>query len=385
LDKLVSELKQISRPEKETASAAVQKLDNQLAEKLKSLGIPVPEKQASGQISMQDFITSLEQMAGKSAAGQKLPPAVQSSMDQILAKVVVSGENAKTAASMPLGEKILLSSLKEKSKPAAKDIQSAPFCKEGNPVDRKGPRSASKDKGKPEGREKSAAFESAKGSINADNRQPTVEFDNAAGKTGLVTDLKSGSGFKQLLKADGFDFQSQAKAVNILQQLPGSTPSAAVHSAQQHARPLQDFLPGYLVDQVGRQISRAMLKGDQVIRLQLKPPELGSVKIKMDFKDNTLRLEILAEKSTTKELLLSNVHELREALLGQDLKIEKIDVQIEYNSGQSMPNFNAGLKEGQGWNQAFNGSHLVAEKPAGSLQSELQQILTSNQLLDLIA
>nr|MBC8361415.1 flagellar hook-length control protein FliK [Candidatus Desulfatibia profunda] len=384
--KLVAELKHISPSlKKETSSAAVQKLDNQLKDKLMSLGIPVPENKDSGRISLKDFITSLEQMIGKSAAEKKLPPKVQNAMNQIVAKVVVSGENTKTLVSVPLEQKALLSSLKQKSKPAAEDMQSAPFREQDKSVNRKSLRSALKDKAKPESSERSSVFEKEKGSINVDSGQLSAEFNNPTGKDGLVPELKGGPNFKQLIKENGYDFKSEAKAVNIFQQHSGSTLSEAVHSAKQHAKPFQDYLPGYLVDQVGRQISKAMLRGDQVIRLQLKPPELGALKIEMNIKDNTLRLEMFAEKSTTKELLLSNVHELREALRGQDVKLEKVDVQIDYNFGRSMQHSNAGLKEGQGWNQDFNATGLPVENHAGSSQPEPQQIRTRNQLLDLIA
>jgi len=106
-------------------------------------------------------------------------------------------------------------------------------------------------------------------------------------------------------------------------------------------------LPTYLVDQVGRQLSRALLRGDRVIRLRLKPPELGAVKIEMDMKESVLRIEMIAENSTVKELLLSNVHELRNALAEQGVKIEGLDVQVGHDFNHSLADSKEGLKERQ--------------------------------------
>ncbi len=101
--KFVAKLKQVSKHiNKEAPDAATSKIDQQLADKLKLLGIHMPAKAKSGPITLKDFIASLEQTAGGSDGRHKVPPEIKTTMEQILAKVVVPGEKTQNAVSKPL-------------------------------------------------------------------------------------------------------------------------------------------------------------------------------------------------------------------------------------------------------------------------------------------
>jgi len=143
------------------------------------------------------------------------------------------------------------------------------------------------------------------------------------------------------------------------------------------------FLPAYLIDQIKKQISRSILKGERVIRLQLKPPELGVLKIELDIKDNILKLGMITENSSVRQLLLSSVHELREALVERGLKLERLDVQINHEFGQSLANSKEGLKEGQ--SQELNGVPFIAEDDTEEPISGPRNMVTGDHLLDLMA
>ena len=158
--------------------------------------------------------------------------------------------------------------------------------------------------------------------------------------------------------------------------------SEKLNAAESNNNSFRSSLPAYLVDQVGKQISRSILRGDRIVRLQLKPPELGRVKINIDIKDSTLKLGMIAEHSSVKELLLSNVHELRAALVSQGIKLENIDIQINYGFGQSL----AGSKEGKRWDQDSHGKgDFISKNSAEVLQSEPLKMIVGNNLLNLVA
>jgi len=165
----------------------------------------------------------------------------------------------------------------------------------------------------------------------------------------------------------------------ITQDINSPTFSETIDTVKQDLRPVRDFLPDYLINQVGKQISRSILRGERVIKLQLKPPELGVLKVEMDIKGNILKLGIIAENSSIKELLLSNVHELREALVEQGVKLDRLDIQINYNSGQSLTN----SKEGQG--QELDGGPFIAEDDTEDPISGPRNMATGDHLLDLVA
>jgi len=115
----------------------------------------------------------------------------------------------------------------------------------------------------------------------------------------------------------------------------------ASHKNQKPSTPL----PNYLMDQMGRQIARAIHRGDGVIRFQLKPPEMGIVKLEMHLTDNQLNLAVAAENSSVKELLLANIQELRETLQMQGIKIDKLDIQLNNDFNQSLANFQEGQQK----------------------------------------
>lgn len=321
--KFVAKLKQVSKHiNQEALGAATVKIDQRLADKLNMLGIHMPAKAKSGSITLKDFIASLEQMAGGSDGPHKLPPEMQTTMEQILAKVVVPGKKSQVTVSKPL-------------------VANPESAEEENRL------SAFKTAGRPGIDEKFPEFADEKGRSNAGSRPGDLKHVNAAKAADLVSAIKGGRGSKPGINTESFNAQSQTSATNINPQMAAATITDAVNSTGRQEKPFQDFLPTYLVDQVGRQLSRALLKGDRVIRLRLKPPELGAVKIEMDLKDNVLKLVMIAENSTVKELLLSNIHELRNVLAEQGVKIEGLDVQVGHDFNHSLADSKEGLKERQ--------------------------------------
>jgi len=198
----------------------------------------------------------------------------------------------------------------------------------------------------------------------------------------LFTDLDAVQGLKMGAKEKGNVVKSETRMMNIPQNISGSTFSESINTGKQNAESVRSFLPGYLIDQVGKQISRSILRGDRVIRLQLKPPELGVLKVEMDMKNNILKLGMITENSSVKELLLSNVHELRETLAQQGVKLERLDVNINYNFGQSLANSKEGLKKGQG--QDLNGMPFMADSDTEDPALDFQN-MPGDRLLDLVA
>jgi len=407
LEKFVVKLKGITnRQNSQTPLTALQKLDHQLADKLKMLGIHIPEQNRSGQISLKDFISSLEKAVGRPDIEQKLPAEVKASMEQVLTKVVVSDGKAETAISKvrgaePVDKEGLLSPLLDKVRPASESVLLAPFKEQSQQVAQKdlwpslrdqskpaaqeGLLSSIKDTGKTGEHEKLPAFINERGGPNINKEQQSAASANRADKVGLLAKLDGGRDLKRAVKQEGHAFKSETKVVNIHPQVTGSSLSEAIDTIEQSQKPAQDFLPTYLVDQVGRQISRALLKADRVIRLQLKPPELGAVKIEMDIKDNILRLEMITESSSVKELLLSNVHELKEALMEQGIKIEELDVQVKHDFNHSLANSEEGLKERQRFIQGQDRSTLTAENNLDDPESGLRNRGSGDRLLNLVA
>ncbi len=150
--------------------------------------------------------------------------------------------------------------------------------------------------------------------------------------------------------------------------------------------PAPATLPNYLVDQMGKQISRSILRGDGIVRFQLKPPEMGTVRLEMDLQGNLLKLGVITENSSVKDLLLSSIQELKETLSGQGIKLEKLDVQIQQDFNQSPADSPDGLKGDGRSNRETGGSTHISDRD-GIEEAALESagLMQSDYLLDLMA
>jgi hypothetical protein len=342
-----------------------QDLWQQVAGKIEQAGIQTKNKGQGVQISMDDFIKTLEEVTGTSDRKNQLPPIVKATIDQILAKVVVSDERYKPAASLliPQDPRYTDPFLKEKISPA------------------------------------SIADEKERGLLPLKAKPTLSENENRL--TPIQKPVAAGAG--ERIHSPG----SKAESINIYNQERDLEPlyhpknvssffddshppgrSISLHATDTNkfnGRPESDSLPAYLIDQVGKQLSRSILRGDQVVRLKMKPPDLGLLKINIDIKENVLKLGMIAENHAVKELLLSNVHELREALVEQGVKLERIDIQMNHGFGESQPGskewFNNGQSEGQGLNDRISMSGNNMDRQQAEHTSEM----IDDHLLNIVA
>ncbi len=104
----------------------------------------------------------------------------------------------------------------------------------------------------------------------------------------------------------------------------------------------------------------------------------------MDLKGSVLKLGMITENSSVKELLLSNVHELRGALLEQGVKLERLDVHIDYHFSQSLAHSKEGASEGQRWSDQLSSSPFGVEDGREDPLAVPELMAASAHLLDLI-
>ncbi len=144
-------------------------------------------------------------------------------------------------------------------------------------------------------------------------------------------------------------------------------------------------LPAYVLHQVGRQIVRSVQENNNEIQLQLKPPHLGRLHLSLETVQDGVRVSIVAEQKSARELLVAHVDELRSALLDQGIKLEKIDVQIAFNFDQFMTQTREdGNRSSSRKNPEFQ---ISGESSAGTTSVEELAALSSRKsdgLLDLI-
>ena len=92
-----------------------------------------------------------------------------------------------------------------------------------------------------------------------------------------------------------------------------------------------------------------------------------------------------AEHHSVKELLLNNVNELKDALIQQGVKLEKMDVQVNYNFGQSLNASKEGTDNGQGWRKDFNGAEFHSDNHTEGPHERPINMMSGSNLVNLVA
>jgi flagellar hook-length control protein FliK len=83
--------------------------------------------------------------------------------------------------------------------------------------------------------------------------------------------------------------------------------------------------------------------------------------------------------------LLANTNELKEALVEQGVKLEKVDVQIGHHSNQTLSDQKEGLKEGRNSNQGEKASLSHSNDHGVGSNAGPSMPFKEDQLLDLVA
>lgn len=95
-------------------------------------------------------------------------------------------------------------------------------------------------------------------------------------------------------------------------------------------------LPAHVTQQVSRGITRAVNQGENTLRIQLKPPELGRLMVTIDNVGNSMKVSIITENQSAKEILASNVNELKSVLTSSGISLDQFDVDMNSDFRQSM-------------------------------------------------
>ncbi len=330
---------------------------HQVSAKLDGIGKVTPHQGTGGQISMKDFIIGHETMMHK---GNQVPTDIRGTIEQIVERAVIAEEKEGF-----LSPALSLSKLKLTNLHGRENIATH---------------------GRVDKKESFLSPLKSEGHIHGKNGEQKVGSLYPGSKDGLPSGLDTAQGMKGKAEEQGNGATSKTKTGDILHHISNSQFSDTITGVKQNQKPLvRDFLPAYLVDQVGKQVARSVLRGERVIRLQLKPPELGAVKVEMDIKGNILKLWMIAENSSVREVLLTNANELREALAEQGVKLERLDVHINDDSNQSLAHSKEGPRDRQKWFQEINGiSSGAGDDRADSLSFPFPSG-ASDHVLDLIA
>lgn len=153
-----------------------------------------------------------------------------------------------------------------------------------------------------------------------------------AGKPGLVTDADAKP--KDVEKIIKFSKSDSAKAGDPLQMGPDAKADSL--GAALKAKATARSMPAYVMNQVEKSIVRAVNQGENTLKLQLKPAELGRLVMTIDNVGNSMKVSITTENPIAKDILAAHVNELKTVLAAAGISLDKFDVNMSSNFQQSM-------------------------------------------------
>lgn len=96
-----------------------------------------------------------------------------------------------------------------------------------------------------------------------------------------------------------------------------------------------------ILKQVSEKINYSLSKGESSVTIRLNPPALGQVNVNLSMKNNQLQAIIVADSVQAKNILESNINQLKIALEGNNIEIDKVSVFV----GNEENNFASQLRE----------------------------------------
>ena len=135
-------------------------------------------------------------------------------------------------------------------------------------------------------------------------------------------------------------------------------------------------MPTYVMNQVEKSVVRAVNQGENVLKIQLKPAELGRLVMTIDNVGNSMKVSIITENPVAKDILNAHVNEIKAILAAAGISLDKFDVDMNSDFRQSMTDTknqsnNSNRKSRNKENNSFD-SNAMDGLNAGSLAATIQ-------------
>ena len=101
------------------------------------------------------------------------------------------------------------------------------------------------------------------------------------------------------------------------------------------------FFERTVIDQIVSKVSFKGTGGQEEIKVHLEPPSLGSLQLKVSVEGKAVNATIVADNNITKEIIQSNLRQLKDSMADQGLKLDDISVLVGEgaSSGRDMDEY----------------------------------------------
>ena len=352
------------------------------ASRLDGTSKQIPAAGEPSRFSVRSLTTALEQAVGGTDERKPLAPKVKAAIDQILQRAVAAGEWGHADGAKPLAPdvRVAIDQILEKAV-VAKQRNAAPVIIPA--LARHEPASRSlKGKGDQRGpvagtkrTDWVSAGKAGGGEQPAQDANP-ARVDERVRLPGQQNAAADNPGTP---RGEAADARTETRAIEMPRDGVAPDFTESLQASKQNQKPTRESLPTYVLDQVGKQVARSILRGQDTVSLQLRPPELGTLKLEVEMKGNTLKLGMIAENGSVKEILQSGIPQLREALVDQGVKVERLEIHVDDGANRSLADAGDGPKtdsgEGRRTTQKGGGARVPVrdggvEDPTGDARME---------------
>ena len=128
------------------------------------------------------------------------------------------------------------------------------------------------------------------------------------------------------------------------------------------------------LNQIVEKAALSLKNGKSQARVELKPDFLGSVRMKITTENHLVSVRILTELPIVKEMIESNISQLKTDLQSHGLSIDKLDVSVANDSQQHGKGFEKteNLPEQENSDVSDNGAVVAEETETANLLKEEQ-------------
>jgi len=146
-------------------------------------------------------------------------------------------------------------------------------------------------------------------------------------------------------------------------------------------------LPDFVTRQVGKSIVRSINTGDDTIRMQLKPTELGRVYMSIEHNGSAMKVSIITEHQSAKDILAANVNDIKTMLSSSGISLESFEVDMSSDFQQSMADARAQDQSNQssGKKHAKRGSGDDAQEDTADNLSVQAAVINDSGSLHFVA
>lgn len=172
-----------------------------------------------------------------------------------------------------------------------------------------------------------------------------------------------------------------------LTEKPGEGKGLSSQSSSSASQSSESTFRKNVMNQIEKQIIRTARLNTKELSFRLNPPDLGKLHLKLENVRNGLNIKIIAEKSSTHELLVMQAQEFKHQLQSQGMQVAEVNVELAQNFDQAMARER---KNGSG--QQNKDSKLAGNRKSGKSVGSIDggvnvksSVLSSDSGLNLIA